>query len=261
MDVNTPFELNKSRVGGRTIRRSSGGGPDKALVIRSGDTDSAAQGNLEEDLTVMLRVFDKAIEGLRGGKPARSLMGINLYFSPGAMPNRSLYLDGYGALFLLKVDFPLVAPPAVKEEQKEKPATDSSWEQARRELYGPPSETPGLVRESEDYDGDKVAKLKSALLEAFKSATNIRNLKPDDSITVCVLGGAGQRVFEQKVGDPAKATAVVSIENAPGRGSVLSIRAKKSDVDALAKGRITLEQFRAKVGLNTYQGAGTESWF
>src|SRR5262245_52145076 len=55
-------------VQGRTTLRRTAGGPDKALVLRSADTDAAAQANLEEDLAVMLRVFDKSIEGFRGNK-------------------------------------------------------------------------------------------------------------------------------------------------------------------------------------------------
>jgi hypothetical protein len=256
-----PGWVRVSTTSGRSRRVSNA--PDKALVVRSADTDSAAQANLEEDLTVMLRVFDKAIDGLRGSKSPRPVMGINLYFSPNFMPNRSLYLDGYGALFMMKVDFPLLAPPTVKEDQKEKPPTDSTWDQARRELYGSP-ENSSFVRDADQYDADKVAKLKNALLEAFKSAVNVRNLKPDDLITVCVFGGAGQRVVEQTASDAAKldkgGTTTISIENAPGRGSILTMRAKKSDVDAYAKGKLTLEEFRKKTVQTIYQGGGSGMW-
>src|SRR5262249_8835281 len=123
----------------RGLNRRMSGGPEKALVVRSADTDAAAQSNLEEDLAVMLKVFDNAIEGVRGTNPVRNVLGINVYFSANPAPNRSLYLDGYGALFLMRVDFPLLAPPAAKDEPKEKAPTDSSWEAARRELYGAPS--------------------------------------------------------------------------------------------------------------------------
>jgi len=50
----------------------------------------------------------------------------------------------------------------------------------------------------EEYDGTKVNKLKDALFEALKNATNIRNLKSDDSITVCVFGGASEAPFRMK---------------------------------------------------------------
>jgi hypothetical protein len=261
--LNEPVWVRASSSGRTIARRGVSNAPDKALVVRSADTDSAAQANLEEDLTVMLRVFDKAIDGLRGTKSPREFMGINVYFSPNLMPNRSLYLDGYGALFMMKVDFPLLAPPAAKEDQKEKTPADSSWEQARRELYGSPGNS-SFTRDADQYDPDKVAKLKNALLEAFKSAVNVRNLKPDDSITVCVFGGAGQRVVEQTVSDAVKlekgGATMVSIENAPGRGSILTMRAKKSDIDAYAKGKLTLDEFRKKTVQTVYQGGGSGMW-
>ena len=50
---------------------------------------------------------------------------------------------------------------------------------------------PGSFEAGEEYSEQKVAQLKDALLESLKSATNIRNLKSDDSITVCVFGGPG----------------------------------------------------------------------
>jgi serine protease inhibitor ecotin len=100
----------------------------RALVIRSTDTDSAAQGNLEEDLAVMLRILDKAIEPIGGSRTARTAMGINVSFVAGSSSVRSLYLDGHGALFMLNVGIPLIAPPKGNEEAKEKPAADSSWE-------------------------------------------------------------------------------------------------------------------------------------
>src|SRR5207247_2180543 len=90
--------------------------------------------------------------------------------------------------------FPLLPPPK-GEARKEKSETSSTWEEARQELYGQPGE--GRVRTdfrtgpAEEYDEEKVNTLKDALLEALKHAANIRDLKADDSVTVCVFGGAG----------------------------------------------------------------------
>lgn len=43
-----------------------------------------------------------------------------------------------------------------------------------------------------------------------------------------------------------------------GQGTVLTIRAKKSDVDALAKGELDLEAFKSRVMINTYTGHGQD---
>src|SRR5256886_14538876 len=111
-------------------------GPGRALVIRTSDADAKAQGNLEEDLAVMSRILDKTLaQKLDEDRPNR-FMGINVLFGPGSSPIRSLYLEGYGALFLLNVNFPLLPPPQKAEQTKEKSETDSTWEEARRENYG-----------------------------------------------------------------------------------------------------------------------------
>ena len=116
-------------------RPGNSGGPGRTLVIRSGDGEPGTQAALEEDMAVMAHIFDKAIaEKVGPGNRERTAMGINVYFGPNADSIRNLYLDGYGALFTLRVNFPLLAPPKVNEEPKEKPATTSEWEEAKREV-------------------------------------------------------------------------------------------------------------------------------
>jgi hypothetical protein len=40
----------------------------------------------------------------------------------------------------------------------------------------------------------------------------------------------------------------------PARGSILTIRVKKSDVDSFAKGKLDLDQFRKKASMTIYPG-------
>jgi hypothetical protein len=283
-------------------RPGNSGGPGRTLVIRSGDGEPGTQAALEEDMAVMAHIFDKAIaEKIGPGNRERTAMGINVYFGPNADSIRNLYLDGYGALFTLRVNFPLLAPPKVSEVPKEKPATTSEWEEAKREVYSRdegrtiPSRTmrlPGPFEAGEEYSEQKVAQLKDALLESLKSAANIRNLKSDDSITVCVFGGPGmasgfyrassggrgapQRppanppapgaqvppTVDPTTGLPVPSTepfpvgATSRVAGWPARGSILTIRVKKSDVDAFAKGKLDLDQFRKKASMTIYPGGG-----
>jgi hypothetical protein len=94
-------------------------------------------------------------------------------------------------------------------------------------------------------------------VEALKSAANIRNLKGEDSITLCVVGGP-----------PSGTARVVAPPNsnsyggfggggrsgpAPSsQGTILTMRAKKADVDAFARGRLTIDDFRKKVNMTAY---------
>jgi hypothetical protein len=279
-------------------RPGNSGGPGRTLMIRSGEGEPGTQAALEEDMAVMAHIFDKAIaEKVGPGNRERTAMGINVFFGPNADSIRNLYLDGYGAVFTLRVNFPLLAPPKVSEEPKEKPAATSEWDEAKRELYSrdegsgrsiPPRTIrfPSSSEPGEEYSEQKVTQLKDALLESLKSATNIRNLKSEDSITLCVFGGAtmGQVVVRPAapvrtvppaggvtgeggtsgtaapVNPPAPPQAMSGFfassrgGGMPARGSILTIRVKKSDVDSFAKGKLDLDQFRKKASMTIYPG-------
>jgi hypothetical protein len=242
------------------VHRGQGSG--KALMIRSSEFDPKEQANLEEDLAVMAHILDKAMEEKVGSqRRAPKAMGIDLYFSSSSAPLRSLYLDGYGAVFMLKVSFPLL-PAAKSETRKERTDTSTTWEEARQELYGRSGEGKMMSAPAEEYDEEKVTRLKDALLEGLKNGANIRDLKPDDSVTVCVFGGAGgpaKGLSVAKVGPPRAAVqnqVWVYGEGKSGqtRGTIMTIRVKKSDIDAFAKSKQSLEEFRKKAKVTTYAG-------
>lgn len=245
-------------------RRAPGGG--KALVIRSTESDAKEQADLEEDLTVMSHILDKALqENLGGQSQVRTAMGIDVFFAPGGNQIRSLFLDGYGALFMLKVGFPLLPPPSKDAAPKEERPENSSWEEAKRELYGQPGEGRMVTGPAEEYDEDKVRKLKDTLLEALKNASNIRNLKPDDLVTVCVVGGGNGARFKKitaragvgvkGMGEDREVFAYRPSEgSAPVRGTIMTIRVKKSDAESFAKGKLNLDEFRKKAKIIIYAG-------
>ncbi len=244
------------------IKHSSGHG-GKALVIRSSEPDPKEQSNLEEDLAVMSHILDKALEEKNETTHrTHRAMGINVYFGS-SNPMRSLYLDGYGAVFMLNVGFPLLAPPK-GDARKEKTETSSTWEEARQELYGQPAGAKTLAGPVEEYDEEKVNQLKDTLLEALKNAANIRDLKPDDSVTICVFGGAGAGRAQVRSTMKRGATPAADVQNQvwvlgdhnvrPTRGTILTIRVKKSDADAFAKDKLTLEEFRKKAKITVYIG-------
>ena len=250
----------------------------RALVIRSTDSDPKAQANLEEDLAVMARVLDKALEEKLSEDRRHRAMGIDVFFNPGGSPIRSLYLEGYGALFLVNVNFPLLPPPEKPVQTKEKSETNSTWEQARRELYGQEDLYSGAWNQyqkmfkagtnfgpTQEYDESKVQELKDTILESLKNATNIRNLKSDETITLCVFGGASSPRAKGVVKRAADTDdkdgneVEVSIEResrSPARGTIMTVRARKSDVDAFAKGKLSLDDFRKKTSIATYPGDG-----
>jgi hypothetical protein len=238
------------------------GAAGKPLVIRSSTQEPKEEANLEEDLAVMAHIFDKSLEDLPGGQPhAFKAAGIDVVFTPAQSPMRCLYLDGYGAVFLLNVSFPLVPPP--QKVEKEKPAVDSAWAEAQEELFGQPGEGHFVAGTAEEYSEEKVNHLKDLLYDTLKNATNIRGLKTDDWVTVAVFGGsssvrakakaAAKRTWVAKDGDML----LWHDSEGPGRQTMLTVRVKKVDVDAYAKGKMNAEEFQKRAKLTAYNsGAG-----
>ncbi len=222
------------------------------------------QANLEEDLAIMSRVLDKAVE--EGPGPQHMAMGIDI-FSSGSTPMRNMYLDGYGAVFALHVGFPLLAPPPPPAEQKQvESQADSTWEEAREELYGQgPSGAPPPP--AEEFSQAKLDQLKGRLIEALKSAANIRNLKSDESVTVCVFGEAARGGVRSRmrhtggggvggsVGSAPHASWVFTESGGGRNGTIMTIRATKSDIDSYAKGNLDREQFAKAAKVEIYPGA------
>ena len=267
------------------------GGRSKSLLIESSAVDRKEMTDMEEDLAVMTRILEKAVAREGTKKSTAKAMGIYINTDVfGSQPVQNIYLDGYGALFLMNVKFPLVAPPQKKEETKEEPATNSTWDEAKRELYGHqdtdffPKTWQAFSQRAEEYDADKVEKLKDAVVEALKNASNIRHLKPDEFVTVTISGpsnvsgvrsvrssrlgstGAGSSAggsvnFAGGHGEghpPAYAftTTIDSTGDNSGTDTMLTIRAKKSDADAFAKNKMTAEEFRKKASIQAYSTAG-----
>jgi hypothetical protein len=186
---------------------------------------------------------------------------------------RNIYLEGYGALFLLGVRFPLVAPPDKAEEAIAKDPVSSEWATATEEYLRAGRNAfwsdedfdrarwKGLDRQvTEEYDADKVEELQTALLEALKNATHIRVLKPDDHVTVVIQGAESLR--PEKAGGHPGGTGRVAAGNRANsnRGeTMMTVSVKKSDVDVFAKGNLDLAGFRKKVGLQTYLRRGDAS--
>jgi|GEM_PF-728754 len=119
----------------------------------------------------------------------------------------------------------------------------------------------------EAYDAKKVEELKKAILEALKQAGNIRALKPDDFLTVVVQGGEGgghgpaayvavetrTTTSSSTGGGAPKVETFVNREGGGAhRASTLTVRARKSDAEDFAKGKLTAEQFSKKALVNLH---------
>jgi hypothetical protein len=239
----------------------------RTLVIQTSDPNPDALTDAEEDLSVMAVILRKAT-GVSQADDKRMALGIEVDSSVFGSSSgaRNIYVEGYGALFLLGVRFPLIAPQDDVNDTKVKTTESSDWAEAREELLN--SERDGIEAQieriwvaggrqpTEDYDDDKVEQLKGALLDSLKNATHIRALKPEDNITVVVQGGEvtrkGKSASSRKIGTVRAPVGSRSRSDSRRSETVMTMRVKKADVDNFAKGSLDAEGFRKRVSVQTY---------
>jgi hypothetical protein len=253
--------------------------PSRTLLIHSQEMDATTVANAEEDLAIMARILDKAArsnpDDVRRFASGIEVDGAVFGSSSGS---RNIILEGYGALFMLSVRYPLIAPPDKPEEPKTKDTSSDDWKRAREEilssggrgeLWIDSNTLHGSRGVAEEFDADKVEQLKAGILEALKNATHIRGLAPDQHITVVVQGAeVGRTETIRDVAKPARnpnnkeretgragsayaATGYIRKVNGLGQ-SVMTIRVKKSDADAFAKDQMTADEFRKKAAILSY---------
>lgn len=227
---------------------------------------------LDEDLTVMSRILQKAVEQEMGTQAEERALGIVVSGTKGGRPPAT-YVQNHGAIFVLNVPFPLSGPDKTNVAQ-EKPASDSTWEETRNELFDSQRRAesvlfPGGLGESTviqsvsdapeaiEYDAGRVEALKRSLILALKSGVNIRHLGSKDLITLVVAQGktgSSRAIAFERYGLAAthqRLTRAVEKAMPSEQNQQLVIQVSKSDIVEFAEDQIQADEFtrRAKVAL------------
>jgi hypothetical protein len=234
-------------------------GEDLAITIR--------------DAQVMSRILDHVL------KRPRWIGGVFYdygdFFQENSHPIQATYVQGYGVMFFVEVDFPLVQTPKAEQEQQpaeaEEGNVDPVWRQAE---LGMLSSAKSGDPQQLDSPGVKAEHLKTELTKVLRHASNIRNMKAEEWVVISVTGEGhseeglayfvaytitpqlseeGQvgldvslRVDGQEVSDANEVGAYYLRLSCP-QSSVLTLRARKSDVDAFGKGNLDYEEFLQRV--------------
>jgi hypothetical protein len=141
-------------------------------------------------------------------------------------------------------------------------------------------------RPKEKYDAEMVETLKTNLIKTLKHATNIQALKSEQLVILTVIGdrhrsavtvtrssgyggstGSRSRSYGRSTGSRGSTGSrtrsrrtvqtAPEVETGPLLPTVLTISAKKSDIDAFAKGELDYDQFRQRTGIfKSYAKAG-----
>jgi len=250
---------------GIPVWQHSGGGA--VLVIPAAELRVEDLATITEDMSIMSRIFDNKLSQahLTTGR-ASLFVGFAPFSGHNSGTIEAIFLEDYGALFLMKVNVLLSPPPEAPEEKEtEEEDTDPLWTQMRQEIYAPEEANRRRrtgERPEEKYDAEKVEELKETLIKTLKHAANIRALKPDESVVLTVIGKAGQPAASatgRLLREDYDSRYIISTSR-DGTGSfsptVLTIRAKKADIDDFANGTLSFDQFSQKILLLSYSYLG-----
>ncbi len=238
-------------------------GGDSVLVIPMTQMETEDVIAINEDMNVMSRIFEENLEKAGIAQASNKWFSYNYIGDPfsnwryGNSNPQTMYLQGYGAIFMMNVDFPLspLPPEPNQVEEQTDDSTDQVWEHTKKQIFEP-QETRRRTQEKPkmEYDAEKVERLKATLIKSLRHAANIRAVRPDESVIITITGsgeGTGSTIVTRKIvvdGNTVKATTgsgAADIDMSPPTKIV--IRAKKSDIDAVADGQIDMENFLGKV--------------
>ncbi|MHC4215366.1 MAG: hypothetical protein ACYSWP_18545 [Planctomycetota bacterium] len=265
LQPNIPSQL-LGRISGLSDFFGAQGG--RVLVIPDEEVNVEQMVRLTEDMTVMSRILDKKIQSK--SSPEIAYGGYLDDHFAGDASTKSIYLENYGAVFLARVVFPLLAPVDFNEPNKVDDTEDKLWRETKMELYDSEKFLHYVQKNREhrsgpDYDSQKVEALKTELIKALKHASNIRDLKANSQrVIITVIGGGtinnmsvtqinrNQVLVQDKHMKTMSIYAGLPTDIALGSRSVLTVWALKADIDRFAKGQIDFEDFRSKVRILMY---------
>ena len=225
----------------------------KVLVVPAAEIKAEDIKEIIEDLQVMSHILDERF------KETRRVQGVFTdfgdFFGRDNRQTEATYLQGYGVLFSMEVNFAFTPPPKPQVQVTEQDAepVDSTWQQARQQVFSPGDSRRSRGSDSaEEYNSRMVEELKRDLITTLKHAANIRGVQPDEWIILTVIGGS-QQAGSRFGGGGFMMGGMGGFGGMDvSSATVLTIRAKKSDIDAFANGEQDFEQFRQKVQIFTY---------
>lgn len=275
-------------------------GAGQVLVIPTVEVAPERFAEISEDMDVMLHILREKLS------EPRTIHGVFYdfgdFFGSADCGVEALYLQGYGTVFVIEVDFPFSFPPTRgMEAQSAREEIDPVWQRARQRLHAPRGRRgwvpPGVPAEPDEVSFDQ---FKEDLLKTLKHAANIRHLDPNEKVIVTILskgegalqatppafgggsfGGGGSYVTGGYAGGSfsaggssfgggggsfrggSSAYSSASGQMRSGRGArpsraaptstrVLTLQAKKSDIDAFAREELDLDQFRQRATIFNY---------
>ncbi len=177
----------------------------RVLLIPASQANPKKLAAVREDMKIMSHIFDKSLQkNLQGVYRIGGLFAdFGDFFNQDRGGTEAVYLEGYGALFLITTDFPLSPPPGQQATPVEgDEPVDATWEQAKHDIWHPTRRREGSSLSLQAiYDTTKAEDLKRDLINAMKHASNIRNMQPDEWIIITLTGAKVEQGITQNPRD------------------------------------------------------------
>ena len=173
------------------VRRT---GTGRMLIIPAEDIESENVIATREDMQVMAEILDERF------REPRMIEGVfrdfGDFFGRDNGKTEAVYIQGYGVVFMIEVDYTFSIIPPIQEQTSEEnnQEGDSTWQQARARILWPGSNLSrrDVSQREREYENQMVEILKTELIRALKYAANIRNLRSDEWVILSVAGNNTQ---------------------------------------------------------------------
>jgi len=232
------------------------------LVIPTGELAAEKIAETTEDLRVMLQILREKLS------EPRMIRGVLRDYGSLLGDDRraeAIYLQGSAALFVIGADFPpssATQQPGGGEPQSRsqgEAAADPVWQRARQKLYSPAR--AGSAGQPGQTQAMTFEQFKEELLRSLKHAANIRHIDPNELVvlTLVAQNGDARRTADadmmrqyQSIYGNDDYMATLGLGRPARATTVLTMQAKKADIDAFAQGTLDFDQFSRKVRSFTY---------
>jgi len=220
------------------------------LVVPSTELAPEQAGELAEDLDVMCAVFDKFLSD--AGVKMRS-WGTSVHRR--RRSTRCINLPNSGPVFLMEAEFPLAPVAQEAPKQDKAPDADPLWAEVKSSMRSPGATSMYKKKQAQQqYDELKVVNLKGTLLRAIKHASNVCHIGRDEQIAIVVVetSQSNRVVTTLRVNGMSESSYNTIAPAAVGPTNVLTLRATKGQVDAVARKELTAEKFESSVNVLSY---------
>ncbi len=233
-----------------TSETDSGPLSSATLILPGDNPDPNQLRRLHEDMVVFSEILHEGLRSLLIRPDEMMAADSSGSFNGLRQQNHSTYIEGYGVVFLLYVDFPLIG----QEKSGVVPGVDRKdlvWETTKERIWNSRS---SRKQTEVSYDPQRIERLKDNLMEVIRHGSNIRVLPEKEWIVVAVQYRPVRfpTGFDYFYGKPATGSNPPGTATGRNNPSALILRVSKGVVNAFAEDRLSKQEYRKNVHVIRY---------